>query len=82
MRGIKYLEPLELTLEREEGDEIVTKPIRYFNSIVQTIISLEEIEVWLRASQQIILNRVSKRGIHRLFGQLMVITLILRNTSR
>ena len=60
MTGTKYLEALELTLEQEVSDEILTKPRGYFNSIAQTIISPEEIEVSLIVSQQITLNRIAQ----------------------
>ena len=59
-RGTKYLEALEITLEKEVGDEIETKPRNYFKSIAQTIISPEEIEVSLRVSQQIIMNKIAQ----------------------
>ena len=59
MKGIKYIETLKVTFEKQSSDEIVSK-IAYFNSIAQTIINHTEIADTLQLSKQQILNKIAQ----------------------
>ena len=59
MKGLKYVETLKVTFEKNSGDEIVEKTA-YFNSAPQTIINQMEINEALQMSKQNILNQISQ----------------------
>ena len=59
IKGLKYVETLKVTFEKNSGDEIVIKTA-YFNSTVQTIINHTEINESLQMSKQNILNLISQ----------------------
>ena len=59
MEGIKYIETLKVTFEKQSGGEIVSKTA-YFNSVAQTIINHTEIADVLQLSKQQILNKVAQ----------------------
>ena len=59
VRGIKYVETLQITFEKLSGDETVTKTA-YFSSTAETIISPEEIAAALQATREHILNMVTQ----------------------
>ena len=59
MKGLKYVETLKVTFEKNSGNEIVIKTA-YFNSTVQTIINHTEINESLQMSKQNILNLISQ----------------------
>ena len=59
MKGIKYIETLKVTFEKQSGGEIVSKTA-YFNSVAQTIINHTEIADALQLSKQQILNKVAQ----------------------
>ena len=59
MKGLKYVETLKVTFEKNSGNEIVIKTA-YFNSTVQTIINHTEINESLQMSKQNILNMISQ----------------------
>ena len=59
MKGLKYVETLKVTFEKQSGDEKVYKSA-YFNSSAQTIINQIEIADSLQLSKQQILNKVAQ----------------------
>ena len=59
MNGLKYVETLKVTFEKNSGNEIVEKSA-YFNSTPQTIINKMEINEALQMSKQNILNQISQ----------------------
>ena len=59
MKGLKYVETLKVTFEKNSGDEIVEKSA-YFNSTPQTIINQMEIADSLQSSKQQILNKIAQ----------------------
>jgi len=59
MKGLKYVETLKVTFEKQSGDETVYKSA-YFNSTPQTIINQLEIAYSLQLSKQQILNKVAQ----------------------
>ena len=59
MKGLKYVETLKVTFEKNSGNEIVEK-LAYFNSAPQTIINQMEINEALQMSKQNILNQISQ----------------------
>ena len=59
MKGLKYIETLKVTFEKNSGNEIVEK-LAYFNSTPQTIINQMEINEALIMSKQNILNQISQ----------------------
>ena len=59
MKGLKYVETLKVTFEKNSGNEIVEK-LAYFNSTPQTIINQMEINGALQMSKQNILNQISQ----------------------
>ena len=59
MKGLKYVETLKVTFEKNSAGEIVIKN-GYFNSKVQTIINHTEINEALQMSKQNILNLISQ----------------------
>ena len=59
MKGLKYVETLKVTFEKNSDDEIVEKSA-YFNSTPQTIINQMEIADSLQSSKQQILNKIAQ----------------------
>ena len=59
MKGLKYVETLKVTFEKNSADEIVEKSA-YFNSTPQTIINQMEIADSLQSSKQQILNKIAQ----------------------
>ena len=59
MKGLKYVETLKVTFEKNSGNEIIEKTA-YFNSTPQTIINQIEINEALQMSKQNILNQISQ----------------------
>ena len=59
MKGLKYVETLKVTFEKNSDDEIVEKTA-YFNSTPQTIINKTEINEALQMSKQNILNQINQ----------------------
>ena len=59
MKGLKFVETLEVTFKKIVNSEIVHKTA-YFNSIPQTIINNQEIVEKLKLSQQQILNIIAQ----------------------
>ena len=59
MKGLKYVETLKVTFEKNLGGEMVEKTA-YFNSTTQTIINQMEITDSLQLSKQNILNKISQ----------------------
>ena len=59
MKGLKYVETLKVTFEKNSADEIVEKSA-YFNSTPQTIINQMEIADSLQSSKQQILNKIAE----------------------
>ena len=59
MKGLKYVETLKVTFEKQSGDEIISKTA-YFNSTPQTIINHADIANSLQLSKQLILNKVAQ----------------------
>ena len=59
MKGLKYVETLKVTFEKNSADEIVEKSA-YFNSTPQTIINQMEINEALQMSKQQILNKIAQ----------------------
>ena len=59
MKGLKYVETLKITFEKQSGDETVYKSA-YFNRAVQTIINHKEIADSLQLSKQQILNKTAQ----------------------
>ena len=59
MKGLKYVETLKVTFEKNSGDEIVEKSA-YFNSTPQTIINQMEIADSLQSSKQQIMNKIAQ----------------------
>ena len=59
MKGLKHVETLKVTFEKNSGDEIVEKSA-YFNSTPQTIINQMEIADSLQSSKQQIMNKIAQ----------------------
>ena len=59
MKGLKYVETLKVTFEKNSGNEIVEKSA-YFNSAPQTIINQMEINEALQMSKQLIMNKIAQ----------------------
>ena len=59
MKGIKFIETLNITFEKSLGDEIIFKST-HFNSQPQTIINETQIELSLKLSKQQILLTISQ----------------------
>ena len=59
MKGLKYVETLKVTFEKQSDNEIVKKSA-YFNSKPQTIINQMEIADLLQSSKQQILNKIAQ----------------------
>ena len=59
MKGIKFIETLNLTFEKQSGQEKILKSA-YCNSQVQTIINETQIELTLKLSKQQILNKIAQ----------------------
>ena len=60
MKGIKFIETLKITFEKQTGDDDYVDKIAYFNSTAQTIINHTEIDEALQLSKQQILNKVAQ----------------------
>jgi len=60
MRGIKFIETLNITFEKQTGDDDYIGKTTYFNSTAQTIINHIEIIEALQLSKQQILNKVAQ----------------------
>ena len=56
MKGLKFIETLDITFEKQAGNEKIIKSA-YFNSKAQTIINKTQIELALKLSKQQILLR-------------------------
>ena len=59
MKGLKYVETLKVTFEKNSGNVLVEKPA-YFNSTPQTIINQMEINEALQMSKQQIMNKIAQ----------------------
>ena len=59
MKGLKFVETLQVTFQKLSSDEIVIKTA-YFNSKAQTIINHTEIHESLQMSKQNILNKITQ----------------------
>ena len=59
MKGLKYVETLKVTFEKNSGNFLVEKPA-YFNSTPQTIINQMEINEALQMSKQQIMNKIAQ----------------------
>ena len=59
MKGLKYVETLKVTFEKNSGDVLVEKSA-YFNSTPQKIINQMEIADSLQMSKQNLLNQISR----------------------
>ena len=59
MKGLKFVETLQVTFQKLSNDEIVCKTA-YFNSAVQTIVNNLEVTESLQLSQQQILNKIAQ----------------------
>ena len=59
MKGLKLIETLKITFEKQTGREEKIKSA-YFNSIAQTVINKTQIELALNLSKQQILNKVAQ----------------------
>ena len=60
MKGLKFVETLRVTSEKQIGREEKTIKSAYFNSIAQTIINKTQIEQALNLSKQQILNKIAQ----------------------
>ena len=58
MKGLKFIETLNITFEKQAGNEKTIKSA-YFNSKAQTIINKTQIELALKLTKQQILLTVS-----------------------
>ena len=59
MTGLKFVETLKITFEKQEGDKIIEK-IAYFNSSAQTIINETEIAESIQITQNQIINKIQQ----------------------
>ena len=59
MKGLKYVETLKVTFEKNSGNVLVEKPA-YFNSTPQTIINQMEINEALQSTKQLIMNKIAQ----------------------
>ena len=59
MKGLKFIETLNITFEKQSGQENIIKSA-YFNSKAQTIINKTQIELDLKLSKQQILLNISQ----------------------
>ena len=59
MKGLKFVETLKVTFEKDSGSRIITKTA-YFNSRAQKIINLMEITEELIVSKELLLNRIAQ----------------------
>ena len=59
MKGLKYVETLKVTFEKNAGGEMVEKTA-YFNSTAQTIINRMEITHSLQLTKQQIMNKIAQ----------------------
>ena len=60
MKGLKFVETLKITFEKQTGREEKTIKTAYFNSIAQTVINKTQIELALKLSKQQILNKIDQ----------------------
>ena len=60
MKGLKFIETLKITFEKQTGREQKTIKSAYSNSIAQTVINKTQIELALKLSKQQILNKVAQ----------------------
>ena len=60
LRGLKFVETLEVTFEKYSPDDEITIKTVYFNCKAQTIINEGQIEPALESSTQEILNNIAK----------------------
>ena len=59
MTGLKFVETLKITFEKQEGDKMIEK-IAYFNSSAQTIINETEIAESIQITQNQIINKIQQ----------------------
>ena len=59
MTGIKFVETLEITFEKQQGKETIYKEA-YFNSTPQIVLNETEIQEALQVSEQQILNKIQQ----------------------
>ena len=60
MKGLKFIEILKITFEKQTGREEKTIKSAYFSSIAQTVINKSQIELALKLSKQQILNKIAQ----------------------
>ena len=59
MKGLKYVETLKITFEKQKGDELIEKTA-YFNAKPQTVTNETEIAKLLQITQQQIVNMIQQ----------------------
>ena len=60
MKGLKFIETLKITFEKQAGRKEKTVKSAYFKSIAQTVINKTQIELALKLSKQQILKKVAQ----------------------